>query len=317
MDKRARKRPSARSKPGKSRLVQWHPGFAAAIDLELRANRGDLVYEKEYNLNTKPLEIDLLVIKKQNHVQIFNEIGSLFRGHNILEYKSPDDHLNIDTFFKAESYACLYKSYGKTVDERKAEDITVSMIREGHPEGLFKYFKEHNIRTENPCQGIYYILDGVLFPTQIIVTRELEGSGHTWLKALSDRLKKEEMKSLIEKTEALTEPFEKGLADAVLEVSVLANQTIVEELKGDEHMCQALLEIMKPEICMITEKAVRETADRVANETANRVAKETADRVARMTAVNMLKSGKFPPEEIQQYIPQLSVEEINALAACL
>ena len=82
-------------------------------------------------------------------------------------------------------------------------------------------------------------------------------------------------------------------------------------------MCQALLEIMKPEICMITEKAVRETADRVAKETADRVAKETADRVARMTAVNMLKSGKFPPEEIQQYIPQLSVEEINALAACL
>ena len=38
-------------------------------------------------------------------------------------------------------------------------------------------------------------------------------------------------------------------------------------------MCQALLEIMKPEICMITEKAVRETADRVAKETADRVAK--------------------------------------------
>ena len=44
--------------------VQWHPGFVAAMDLELSANRGDLVYEKEYNLNTKPLEIDLLVIKK-------------------------------------------------------------------------------------------------------------------------------------------------------------------------------------------------------------------------------------------------------------
>ena len=28
--------------------VQWHSGFAAAMDLELRANRGDLVYEKEY-----------------------------------------------------------------------------------------------------------------------------------------------------------------------------------------------------------------------------------------------------------------------------
>ena len=66
--------------------VQWHPGFVAAMDLELSANRGDLVYEKEYNLNTKPLEIDLLVIKKESHVQISNEIGRIFRGHNIMEY---------------------------------------------------------------------------------------------------------------------------------------------------------------------------------------------------------------------------------------
>ena len=50
--------------------IQWHPGFVAAIDLELSANRKDLIYEKEYNLNTKPLEIDLLVIKKEKDVQI-------------------------------------------------------------------------------------------------------------------------------------------------------------------------------------------------------------------------------------------------------
>ena len=44
--------------------IQWHPGFVSAMNLELRENRTDLIYEKEYNLNTKPLEIDLLVIKK-------------------------------------------------------------------------------------------------------------------------------------------------------------------------------------------------------------------------------------------------------------
>ena len=44
--------------------IQWYPAFAAAMDLELIQNRNDLIYEKEYNLNTKPLEIDLLVIKK-------------------------------------------------------------------------------------------------------------------------------------------------------------------------------------------------------------------------------------------------------------
>ena len=67
--------------------IQWHPGFVAAVNLELAANRNDL--------NTKPLEIDLLVIKKDSHVQITNETGRLFKGHNILEYQSPEDHLDI------------------------------------------------------------------------------------------------------------------------------------------------------------------------------------------------------------------------------
>lgn len=96
--------------------IQWHPGFVAAMDLELREYRDGLVFEKEYNLNTKPLEIDLLVIKKNTDVQIDNETGRIFRGHNILEYKSPRDELDIDTFYKAAAYASLYKSYGKTLD---------------------------------------------------------------------------------------------------------------------------------------------------------------------------------------------------------
>lgn len=124
------------------KIIQWHPGFSAAIDLELSANRQDLVYEREYNLNTKPLEIDLLVIKKNTEVQIENEIGVQFRGHNILEYKSPDEHLNIDTFYKTGAYASLYKSYGKTADEIPAKDITVSIIRDSKPYGLFRYFKK-------------------------------------------------------------------------------------------------------------------------------------------------------------------------------
>lgn len=33
----------------KDRKVQWHPGFVAAMDLELAENRDALVFEKEYN----------------------------------------------------------------------------------------------------------------------------------------------------------------------------------------------------------------------------------------------------------------------------
>ena len=85
----------------KDTKVQWHPGFVAAMNLELAKNRDDLIFVKEYNLNTKPLEIDLLVIKKDTDASIENEIGEIFKGHNILEYKSPQDHLDIDKIGRA------------------------------------------------------------------------------------------------------------------------------------------------------------------------------------------------------------------------
>jgi len=236
--------------------IQWHPGFVEAMDLELAANRADLVYEKEYNLNTKPLEIDLLVIKKDKDVRTANEIGWIFRGYNILEYKSPDDSLDIDAFYKAGAYAGLYKAYGGVSDERKADDITVSLIRESRPDGLFEYFQRHNIRTTNPYRGIYYVLDAVLFPTQIIVSREMDRKSHTWLKALSGKMKKQDMKELLEKIEAIKLTFDRELADSVLEVSIRANRHVVDELRGDGSMCQALLEIMEPEINKIKEDAV-------------------------------------------------------------
>ncbi len=284
--------------------IQWHPGFVAAINLELAENRGDLIYEKEYNLNTKPLEIDLLVIKKDKDIQISNEIGRMFKGHNILEYRSPEDRMDIDSFYKAGAYASLYKAYGETVDERKAEDITVSLVREAKPDGLFRYFREHKVEVSNPYPGIYYVLDGVLFFTQVIVTRELNGKNHGWLKSLSDKLKKQEMEALLNRARSLSGKLERELADAVLEVSVKANREIVEELKGDEAMCQALLEIMEPEINKIVGLA-KEEAD------------QKAKKEAEETAAKLIQSQKFSFEEIHQCVPRLSIEDIQKIAAKL
>ena len=172
-----------------------------------------------------------------------------------MEYKSPDDSPDIDAFYKAG----LYKAYGGASDERKADDITVSLIREARPDGLFEYFKRHNIRTVNPYRGIYYVQDAVLFPTQIIVAGEMDRKSHTWLKALSSKMKKQDMKELLEKIEAIKLTFDRELADSVLEVSVRANQQVVEELRGDGSMCQALLEIMELEINKIKETVKKDT----------------------------------------------------------
>ena len=199
------------------------------MDLELRESRDDLWFEKEYNLNTKPLEIDLLVIKKNRDAYIDNEIGRIFRGHNIMEYKSPEDHLDIDTYYKTIAYACLYKASGKTVDSIKADDITMSLVRETKPEGLFQYFEEHKYSVSSPYRGIYYIAGNMLFPMQIVVTKELDWSSHIWLGALSDRLKKQNMVELLENINQLPGKADRELADSVLQVSVEANKQIVEE----------------------------------------------------------------------------------------
>ncbi|MFG6320420.1 MAG: hypothetical protein K1W35_06140 [Lachnospiraceae bacterium] len=261
--------------------IQWHAAFVSAMNLELAQNRSDLEYHKEYNLNTKPLEVDLLVIKKDAGIEITNEIGKLFRGHNIVEYKSPDDHLNIDSFYKAGAYASLYKSYGKTVDERRAEDITVTLVRERKPSGLLAYFKEHGIAYTNQYNGIYQVTNTVLFPTQIIVTKELNPKEHVWLKALSGQMEQQQMRELLEKIEKLDLTFDRELADSVLQVSVSANKQIVEELRGDENMCQALLEIMEPEINKIKAEVTKEVTREVTKEVTREVTREVTKEVTR------------------------------------
>lgn len=229
--------------------IQWHPAFVAAMNLELRRYRDDLIFYKEYNLNTKPLEIDLLIIRKNASTQISNEIGDFFKGHNILEYKSPDDALNIDVLCKSEAYATLYKSYGETVDAIKMDDVTVSIIRDTKPAGLFKYLEEHGHEITARYEGIYEIKGtAAWYPTQVVVTNELNGGLHTWLRALSQKLDKNDLKDLLDDVSKMDEEFDREMASSVLEVSIRANRKVVDELKGEEPMFEVLMEIMEPKI---------------------------------------------------------------------
>lgn len=112
---------------------------------------------------------------------------------------------------------------------------------------------------EYPYKGIYYVRDAVLFPTQIVVTGELDRKNHVWLTALSGGMGMQDMKELLERIDSLTQKQDRELADSVLEVSIRANRRIVEELRGDGNMCQALLEIMEPEIIKIKEDIEQKT----------------------------------------------------------
>ena len=235
--------------------IQWHPGFVAAMDLEFKENRDDLIFEKEYNLNTKPLEADLLIIKKNPRTKLENEIGEFFRGHNLLEYKSPRDSLNINTFYKVQGYACLYKAAGAAGGRIDENDITTAIVREGKPEGLFQSLEEKGIPITPAHKGIYHITEGCLFPMQVLVTKELDMEAHIWLKSLSENLQKEDVEKLLKCVNGLEREYDREMADSVLRVSVDANEQLIRELMEDGSMYESLMELMEPQIQILTRKS--------------------------------------------------------------
>ncbi len=145
-----------------------------------------------------------------------------------------------------EGYACLYKSYGNTIDANAESDVTITLIRDAKAVGLFGYFKEHGYQVSNPYGGIYYITGNIPFQARIVVTKELKPEQHVWLRALSGKLEKKDLQNLLEHTRQLDGKMDREYAEAVLEVAFRANIQIMKECMGDVRMSEELLEIVKP-----------------------------------------------------------------------
>lgn len=226
---------------------QWHPAFCAAMELELKENKDILYYEREHNLSKKPLQIDLLVIKKQPDKKLKNEIGDFFLGHNIMEYKSPDDNLNIDDLYKVLGYTCIYKADTGALDEILDTDITISLIRENKPRKLLGQLSA-KYKIEEKAKGIYRV-DGMLFPLQIIVTKNLDRKKHTWLNSLTRSMKHDTARDLIHSCESLENTTDRKNADVVLDFVSSVNESLfLEVLKEDDHMTEAMKLLIEPEL---------------------------------------------------------------------
>jgi hypothetical protein len=228
--------------------IQWHPGFYGAAELELLYNKDELEFDREYNLTKESLRVDLLIVKKCKNVEIKNEIGRIFKQFNILEYKSPDDGMSIDDYFKTVGYACIYKGFGNGVNAVPAEELTVSLFRETYPREMFDALKRLGATIEEKFPGIYYVKGLVFFDTQIVVTGQLSKNFHSSLRVLSKNVQEEDVKRFLLETENLVEPGDIHNVDAVLQVSVSANQAIYEKVKEDVLMCEAMQRLMKDEI---------------------------------------------------------------------
>jgi len=172
--------------------IPWHTAFFEAIQMELDEYSRDLQFTSEYPLNTQPLKIDVVIIKKTKDIAIDKNIASIFRKENIVEYKSPQDYVSVGDFYKVYGYACLYIALNK-VD---VKDMTLTFVESHYPRELLAHLREvRGYTVEEKLPGIY-IVSGDILPIQIIDNRKLSSEENIWLKDLYNKLDAEEKRRL-------------------------------------------------------------------------------------------------------------------------
>lgn len=246
-------------------IFQWHPAFYAAVQVELEEEKELLTFTNEYQLGTKPREVDVLIIKKEADTPLHKNIGKIFRKYNLIEYKSPTDYLSMDDFYKGLAYVCLYKSDTGGVNAIDIDEITLTFAVSRFPREVLKYLNRREGHTvEKVENGIYYVR-GSLVPIQIIVLNQLPAGKNLWLRVLTNNLREKNVARRM-----LTE-YENhrnnALYSSVLDVVVKANEKVFKQ--EDNNMCELLEQI-------INEKMEKKLAAIEAAEAAARAAEATA-----------------------------------------
>ena len=158
------------------------------------------------------------------------------------------------------------------MDEILDTDITISLIRERKPIKLLgQLVKKYQVKQEG--KGIYRVY-GMLFPMQIIVTRELERSQHIWLKSLRFNMDITQAEELLESYDRLKEDFRIKAGVVVNLVSDINNEVFEEIVNGGERMSEALKRMVMPEYGELKDLIAAKDAEIINNK------KEIADKDA-------------------------------------
>lgn len=218
---------------------QWHPANYAGLQIEFEDEKEYLSFEGEHQLGTKPMAIDILIIKNTEGYKVKKNIGRIFRKYNIIEYKSPDDYLSIDDFYKVYGYTCFYKADTPSVNQISVNELTITFISRKYPKKLLRHLElERGFAIQKIESGIYYIV-GDAIPIQFIVANKLSQTENLWLKGLTNQLHNYEL------TAALTKDYyehkQNTLYESVMDIIMRANKKQFEEANN---MCEAMKEFI-------------------------------------------------------------------------
>ena len=229
--------------------IKYHAGFVSGLELLLWQYREQVDIEPEKWLSTEGIRMDVLILKKDPPVVLDFDIGRIFRGHNILEYKRPDDKLNIDVFAKVMAYSNLYKSQSIPADSIKYNDISATIYRHAYPRDAFQQLKKHGAEIEEKYPGVYYVTGLSPFPIQILVGRQLDPKEYAMFRVLTPGASDDDIRSFKDIAVRNRDAAYQKSVDNIYQVSVSANKESYARLvKEDPEMCEALRELMREEM---------------------------------------------------------------------
>ena len=237
------------NEPGKEKeLLQWHPAFFAGLQIELKEEADALSFENEHQLGTKPMAIDVLIIKKETDRPLQKNIGRIFRKYNLVEYKSPVDHLSIDDFYKVYGYACFYKADTGAVNAISIEEITITFASSHFPRKMMKHLSDQGHAITQEGEGIYYIADS-RFPIQVLAMSRLPEQENLWLRSLANHLNEKKQVTRLLQDYVLHK--EENLYQSVMDLIIRANE---DQFKEGSIMCEALERLIEERLTVWEER---------------------------------------------------------------
>jgi len=129
---------------------QWHPVFVTALKEALSdARPGEIEIQAEVALSSKPLDVDVIVVKKKETALLRHPVANIFRQYNLFEYKSPQDYLESNDYDKGLALALLYKVL-EHPDMNTLDRLTLTFVSSRYPRDMLKGKGTHLLRRNVP-----------------------------------------------------------------------------------------------------------------------------------------------------------------------
>ena len=224
-----------------SMRTRFHYGFYAAMEVEYDLANIPLTYEQEIELGKDPIRLDFLIIKKESNIVLHDPIGEFFKQVNIFEYKSPEDGLSIDDFYKVQGYGLIYKGFGRKVNELPIENITLTIVRHIYPRDLIKTLQQSGVIVNRTHPGIYRFEGKLSIPVQLVISSQLPSGEYEGLKLLARGATAEDVIKYAEKAIASDNERIKENAGTVIDICLAVNK----ELEETKNMYEGFQEFFK------------------------------------------------------------------------